>query len=125
MTEKREDPETNRLWEQFHATVNMTGHELRTWLLTQTSDETAFPAEPDPELPAPGREVVNVLNKRKVDLNDADLKLMATVVAQIEELRGNPPPEGVDNAGWRRALMDRGHDPLREPPEQEAAWPAA
>jgi hypothetical protein len=36
-------------WAEFHRTVNMTGQELRTWLLTDASGEAAFPATPGME----------------------------------------------------------------------------
>lgn len=115
MAKQRTDPNVNRLWREFHASVNMTGHELRTWLLTETSDETGFRAEPDPGLPAPGRDILDVLKKRKVDLTDADLTVMATVVDRIRDLRASPPPDGAKDTGWRHALMNLGHDPLRSP----------
>lgn len=121
MAKRRTDPDVDRLWDEFHESVNMSGRELRTWLLTEASSETGFQAGPDPGLPAPGRAVVDVLTKRKLDLTEADLELMASVVEQIRRLRASPPPDGPADTGWRHRLMNMGHDPLREPPEHSAA----
>lgn len=109
-----------RLWREFHGCVNMSGHELRNWLLTETAEEGTFPATSDPGLPAPGRDVVNLLKKRIVDLTEADLNVMAEVVGQVRALLADPPPDGPADLGWRHALMNRGYDPLREPPERSA-----
>jgi Protein of unknown function (DUF3140) len=120
MTKRRTSPDLDQLWEDFHASVNMSSHELRTWLLTQASNQGALPADPDPGLPAPGRDIVDVLGKRKVDVTDADLAVMSTVVERVAALRDNPPPAGAADTAWRHRLMDLGHDPLREPPERPA-----
>lgn len=99
----------------------MSGHELRTWLLTDASSETAFPADPDPGLASPGRDIVDILGKRIVDLTDSDLEVMSIVVRTIRRLLDDPPPAGPSDDRWRHALMRLGHDPLREPPERPAA----
>jgi hypothetical protein len=120
MAKRRTDLDVDRLQQEFHASVNMSGHELRNWLLTDASAETAFPADPDPGLPAPGRDIVDVLGKRKVDLTSADLAVMSTTVEQITALLDDPPLEGAKDTAWRHRLMSLGHDPLREPPERAA-----
>lgn len=114
---RRTDPDVEQLWQDFHSVVNMNGHELRTWLLTEASGPRALPGDPDPGLPAPGRDVVDVLNKRKVDLTDSDLEVMSQVIEDVQRLRASRPAEGAADSGWRRQLMSLGHDPLREPPE--------
>jgi hypothetical protein len=121
VADRRIDPDVDRLWQDFHAYVNMSGHELRTWLLTDASSETAFPADPDPGLAGPGRQIVDVLGKRKVDLTDADVEVMSTVVRRIRRLLEDPPATGPADTRWRHALMRLGHDPLRDPPERPAA----
>jgi hypothetical protein len=120
VAKRRTDPDLDRLWEDFHASVNMSGHELRTWLLTQASRETAFRADADPGLPAPGRDIVDLLSKRKVDVTEADVDVMSTAVDRIRDLLAHPPPDGASNADWRHALMNLGRDPLRDPPERPA-----
>lgn len=88
----------------------MSGHELRTWLLTQASGEVAFPAEPDLNLPSLGEAVVEVLNKRRADVQDSDLEVMHEVVQVARGELADPRPE---EEAWRHRLMTIGHDPLK------------
>ncbi|MGK5553472.1 DUF3140 domain-containing protein [Actinomadura kijaniata] len=105
--------EVELLWDDFHRTVNMTSEELRTWLLTEASGETAMPADPGMDLPELGRHVVRILGKRKVDLTSDDVTTMRQVVEYVQERLEKQPEEGASNDGWRRDLMTVGHDPLR------------
>ena len=75
--DQRIDPEVESLWEEFHAQVNVTSEQLRSWLLTRGSGEEAFAAAPDLDLPEPGRQILAVLGKRKVDLTPADIDVMS------------------------------------------------
>jgi hypothetical protein len=108
------DPEVERLWEQFHAAVNMTSEQLRAWLLTQGSGEEAFTVDPDLDVPQPGRRILAVLRKRKGDLTSTDLTVMREAVERIAELRERPPTDGGADGRWRHALLDLGHDPLSQ-----------
>jgi Protein of unknown function (DUF3140) len=105
--------EVEALWDEFHRTVNMTSQELRTWLMTEASGETAFSADPDLKLPELGRRVVHVLGKRKTDLTDDDTATMRQVVDFVSDRLDEPPARGADDEHWRHALMAVGHDPLK------------
>ena len=105
--------ETEMVWDSFHQVVNMTSEELRTWLLTESSGEDAFPAEPDLGLPELGRKVMRLLGKRKVDLTGEDVEVMAQVADFVADRQANPPPGGVRDEQWRWSLMTVGHDPLK------------
>jgi hypothetical protein len=109
----RTDPETNQIWDQFHYYVNVNSEELRSWLMSRSSGEDAF-AGPHQLMPEPGKSILAVLGKRKVDLTDRDVDVMRETVTQIEDLLSARPAVGgaVDDE-WRHALMDLGHDPLR------------
>ncbi|MEV5753416.1 DUF3140 domain-containing protein [Actinoallomurus sp. NPDC052308] len=109
----RTAPEVGTLWEEFHRLVNMTSEELRTWLLTVTSGEEAFPDDPDKLWFGLGTEVVKILGKRKVDLTDDDLETMRRTVDEITRRLESRPERGAANDAWRRSLMTLGHDPLR------------
>ena len=100
-------------WDSFHQVVNMASEELREWLLTQTSGETALPADPDLGVPELGRKVVGLLRKRKVDLTAADADVMQQVVDYVVDRQEHRPPMGASDDRWRRSLMSVGHDPLR------------
>ncbi|MGC4806356.1 DUF3140 domain-containing protein [Micromonospora sp. DT233] len=112
--ETRLDPEVEVLWEDFHAEVNVTSEQLRSWLLTRGSGEESFGADPDLGLPEPGRQILAVLRKRKVDLTGEDVAVMRDAVERIRALTATPPKGGTGNDEWRRALLDLGHDVLVE-----------
>lgn len=116
------DGEVAELWEEFHTTVNMSSRELRDWLLTEASREEAFP-EPEMRMPEPGRCVLGVLGKRRMDLTDDDLRVMADVVARARELMAQRPAGGAADQQWRHALMNLGHDPVRAPRTAEELPP--
>ncbi len=108
-----EQADVELLWQEFHATVNMTSEELRGWLLTDASGETAMPADPGLELPELGTKIVQLLRKRKVDLTSDDLAVMEQVADYVAERKANPPADGERDEEWRHSLMNVGHDPLR------------
>lgn len=112
--QQRVEPEVEQLWQDFHGCVNVTSEQLRSWLLTQGSGEQAFGADPDLGLPEPGRRILAILGKRKVDLTGEDIQVMRETVAEIQDLVRTRPPGGLSDEGWRRSLLDLGHDPLIE-----------
>ena len=101
------DPEVDRLWEEFHASVNMTGEELRRWLLTDASGEDAFPADGD--VSVEGERIVQLLDKRRRDVTSDDIDLMERVSRFVQDELVEPRTQ--DDA-WRRKMMRVGHDPL-------------
>ncbi|SCL28489.1 Protein of unknown function [Micromonospora rhizosphaerae] len=112
--EQRVDPEVEVIWEDFHALVNVPSEQLRRWLLTRGSGEEAFGPDPDLNLPEPGRHILRVLGKRKVDLTREDIEVMQEAIDRIRSLIDARPSGGnVDNE-WRHSLLDLGHDVLIE-----------
>ncbi|GAB3808180.1 DUF3140 domain-containing protein [Micromonospora zhanjiangensis] len=112
--EQRIEPEVEQLWVEFHEVVNVNSERLRSWLLTQGSGEQAFSADPALDLPEPGRSILAVKGKRKVDLTGADLDVMREAVTGIHDLLDARPAAGAADESWRHALLDLGHDPLLE-----------
>jgi hypothetical protein len=112
--EQRVEPEVEQLWEDFHTCVNVTSEQLRSWLMTQGSGEEAFSANPDLGLPEPGRHILAVLRKRKVDLTREDIEVMRETVADIQTLLDARPATGTSDQVWRHTLLNLGHDPLIE-----------
>ncbi|WP_159941685.1 MULTISPECIES: DUF3140 domain-containing protein [unclassified Nocardiopsis] len=114
------DPVIDEVWEDFHSVVNMTGQELREWLLTDASGEEAF--DSDPARPVSGRKeaIVNLLNKRRTDVTEADVELMREVTEFVRDQLADPRRE---DPAWRHRLMSVGHDPLSPDsarPDEEA-----
>ncbi|MFI9638866.1 DUF3140 domain-containing protein [Micromonospora sp. NPDC051925] len=112
--EQRLDPEVEVIWEDFHAEVNVPSEQLRQWLLTRGSGEEAFGPGPDLDLPEPGRQILAVLRKRKVDLTPADIEVMRAAIDRIRSLVEEKPGGGNADDEWRHALLDLGHDVLVE-----------
>jgi hypothetical protein len=69
---------------------------------------------PDQAGTATGRRVLQILQKRRVDIDDDDEKIMRKVVERVHAERGEnlEPKAGQEN--WRHRLMTIGHDPLKE-----------
>ncbi|MFD3686143.1 DUF3140 domain-containing protein [Nocardiopsis sp. NPDC058631] len=103
------DPAVDDAWEDFHSVVNMTGEELREWLLTSASGEEGFRPEAGNTVNQRGEAVVNLLNKRRVDVTGADVELMREV---SEYVRGQLADPRREDTQWRHRLMSVGHDPL-------------
>lgn len=117
MAEHSQDVE--QAWEDFHSVVNMSGEELRVWLLTEASGEEALPSDPGHPVSQRGAEVVAILGKRKTDVTGSDLELMRQVVEFVRERLASPRRQ---DQRWRRSLMSVGHDPLlpsSPPPDEE------
>ncbi|MDG4797396.1 DUF3140 domain-containing protein [Micromonospora sp. WMMD1082] len=112
--EQRLDPEVEVLWDDFHAEVNVPSEQLRQWLLTRGSGEEAFGPNPDLDLPEPGRQILAVLRKRKVDLTPEDVEVMRDAVERIRSLTAAKPGRGNADDEWRHRLLDLGHDVLVE-----------
>ncbi|MFJ8578152.1 DUF3140 domain-containing protein [Micromonospora sp. NPDC093277] len=112
--EQRLDPEVEVIWDDFHAEVNVPSEKLRQWLLTRGSGEDAFGPNPDLDLPEPGRQILAVLTKRKVDLTPEDIEVMRDAIDRIRALTAERPSRGNADDEWRHSLLDLGHDVLIE-----------
>lgn len=112
--DQRIEPEVEAIWDDFHQYVNVTSEQLRSWLLTRGSGEEAFGPDPDLDLPEPGRQILAVLRKRKVDLTPTDIEVMREAIDEIQALVDARPERGAADEQWRHALLDLGHDPLAE-----------
>jgi len=100
------------LWEEFHRVVNMSSRELSEWLRTRSATEETE-ALPDQAGTPTGQRVLEILQKRRVDLTDDDKRVMNKVVDRVyaERREDLEPTAGQDP--WRHRLMSLGHDPLK------------
>ena len=107
--------ELDALWEDFHRVVNMTSQELAAWLRVRDADETTEPL-PDQAGSATGQHVLAILQKRRTDLTEDDLRVMRKVVETVTDqvdLENEPEPEvTAEDTRRRHRLMRVGHDPL-------------
>ena len=107
------DPEIARLWDEFHAVVNMPSPDLRAWLGIAPVDAEEYLYEPDVDLRELGATVLAVLEKRRVDLTEADVDTMRQVVDLATAWLSNPREGEPDATRWRQSLLCPGHDPLK------------
>jgi ethanolamine utilization protein EutP (predicted NTPase) len=108
--------EMDALWEDFHRVVNMTSQELATWLRVRDADENAEPLPEEAGSPT-GQHVLAILQKRRTDLTDDDIRVMRRVVDTVTaqtDLESEPETEETAQDTRRRhRLMTIGHDPLK------------
>ncbi|MFE5401752.1 DUF3140 domain-containing protein [Streptomyces sp. NPDC056580] len=111
-----EPPDIDALWEDFHRVVNMTSAELASWLRVRDADEEAEPLPEEAGSPT-GRHVLAILQKRRTDLTDDDVRVMRRVVdtvVELVDLENEPEPERTpEDTRRRHRLMTLGHDPLK------------
>ncbi|GAA3308730.1 DUF3140 domain-containing protein [Streptomyces cinereospinus] len=104
--------ELDALWEDFHRVVNMTSQELAAWLRVRDAGEDAEPL-PEQAGTGTGQQVLAILQKRRTDLTDADVRVMYEVVDSVSaraDVANEPEPEQTRH---RHQLMTLGHDPLK------------
>ncbi|WP_037683828.1 DUF3140 domain-containing protein [Streptomyces griseus] len=107
--------ELDALWEDFHRAVNMTSQELAAWLRVRDADENAEPLPEEAGSPT-GQHVLAILQKRRTDLTDDDIRVMYRVVDTVTaqtDVENEPAPEDPEETRRRHRLMTIGHDPLR------------
>ncbi|MET9504829.1 DUF3140 domain-containing protein [Streptomyces sp. NPDC006622] len=104
--------ELDALWEDFHRVVNMTSQELAAWLRVRDADETAEALPEEAGTPT-GRHVLAILQKRRADLTEDDLRVMREVVDTVADRTDVADEPAAEDTGLRRRLMTIGHDPLK------------
>ncbi|GGV07956.1 hypothetical protein GCM10010260_52250 [Streptomyces filipinensis] len=107
--------ELHALWEDFHRVVNMTSAELAAWLRVRDADEETEPLPEAAGTPT-GQHVLAILQKRRTDLTDDDIRVMYEVVDTVGDLvdmENEPEPETAADDARRHRLMTLGHDPLK------------
>ena len=109
----RTDPELARVWDGFHAVVNMPSPDLRAWLGIAPADQEQYLYEPDFDPHELGAAVLGLLEKRRVDLTAADVETMRRVIDLAGAWLANPREGEPDATRWRQSLMCLGHDPLK------------
>jgi hypothetical protein len=100
-------------WDSFHQVINMSSEEIGAWLHADAAGEIALPAQPGLELPELGRQVIELLRKRKVDLTQRDADVMEQVVDFVLTQEAEGPADTEADEEWRQSLMTVGHDPAR------------
>jgi hypothetical protein len=101
------------LWQEFHAVVNMTSRELEEWLRTEDARESTEALPDQAGGQGLGRRVLEILGKRRTDVNAQDAEVMSEVVDTVAAQRDEQYTTKAGDAAWRHRLMCLGHDPLK------------
>ncbi|WP_371667408.1 DUF3140 domain-containing protein [Streptomyces sp. NBC_00289] len=100
-------------WDEFREVVNMTPSRLDDWLGTAESrDAGQHDGGGESTGHASGRQIVDILRKKKGDLSDPDHQHMRKVVGYVRRHLAQRPSGDVRDTTWRHSLMNWGHDPL-------------
>ncbi len=100
----------------FHEAVNMSPTALEAWLETEESRAVGWTHDGESEAVGhlEGRRIVDVLHKKKADLDDEDYRHMRKVVGYVHRhLAQGGPAADTKHSRWRASLMNWGHDPLK------------
>ncbi|MDQ1124116.1 DUF3140 domain-containing protein [Microbacterium trichothecenolyticum] len=100
--------------EDFDEAVNMTASELKKWLDTDESKAVGQKRDGGESTGhESGRHIVRILEKKKADLTDDDLKHMRKVVGYVKRHSAQRPKGDVTDTDWRYSLMNWGNDPKK------------
>ncbi len=101
--------------EEFQKAVNMTVHQIQTWLDTDDSKKVGQKSDDGSESIGhqSGKRIVELLGKKAADFDDDDLAHMKKVVSYVARHSAQKPDGDVTDTHWRFSLMNWGHDPLK------------
>ena len=106
----------DKVRKDFDEAVNMAPAEIEKWLKTEESRKVGFKGADGRDLEsvghASGRRIVNILRRRKDDLNDEDYAHMRKVVGYVRR-HSAQRPANIYTSRWRYSLMNWGHDPAK------------
>ena len=117
MSEKRsdDDSDASATTRAFHEAVNMTAAKIAHWLDSADSKKVGYKESEGGESVGhhSGRRIIEILGKKKADLDAADLAHMKKVVGYVHRHLAQRPHGDVGETPWRYSLMNWGHDPGR------------
>ena len=99
--------------DEFHSLVNMTAHQLETWLKTDESREVGQKKDEGRESTGhtSGRHIVTLLHAKRSDYGDDDRAEMHRIVGYIKRHLAQRPKGDVSETRWAYSLKNWGHDP--------------
>lgn len=108
-------PDRDNIHRDFRGAVNMAPDELEEWLASDESRRVGWtrPGESESVGRAAGLRIARILRMAEPELGEEDYRLMRKAVGVIRRHRAQRP-ENVVTSRWRYALMNWGHDPLKD-----------
>jgi hypothetical protein len=107
-------PQSDDIYAQFKADVNMTAAELEKWLKTEESSSVGQDSGDGTSIgQKSGEHIIRILQKKKADLTPDDEAHMHKVHSYVSRHSAQGPASDVEHSRWRYSLMNWGHDPLK------------
>ena len=115
--------EHEQIHHDFQEAVNMTASALEKWLQTEESKGVGWKGEGghDESKEAvgheSGRQIVEILHKKKAELSDDDYAHMKKVVGYVHRHLAQRPHKGDEelaHSRWTYSLKNWGHDPGKD-----------
>ena len=109
--------------DEFRQVVNMTPAALRKWLQTEESrsvgmtsqgEKVTTQSQPEAVGHHMGQRILEICARKHDDLTDDDYHDMRKVIGYVHRHIKQRPQGDISDTRWRRALMNWGHDPLRQ-----------
>ncbi len=113
---KFDQAEEEQIYQDFKQAVNMTATQLQKWLQTPESKEVGFRHEGESESVGheSGQKIVDILHKKKAELNEPDFAHMRKVVGYVKRHLAQRPAGDISDTRWRYSLMNWGHEPQKD-----------
>lgn len=106
--------DTKATVDEFQDLVNLTGKQLGDWLETDESKDVGQKKDGGESTGHyMGREIVDLLARKRSDFSDEDYTAMRKVTGYIKRHSAQRPSGDVEHTPWRYSLMNWGHDPLK------------
>ncbi|MFD0793808.1 DUF3140 domain-containing protein [Mucilaginibacter litoreus] len=107
---KDQQKEHAQIYKEFKVAVNMSASALKKWLATEESKKVGWDSGDGESIGhKSGKHIIDILQKKKADLTDADYKHMAKVHGYIARHMAQKP-DGPEGSNWDYSLKNWGHD---------------
>jgi hypothetical protein len=116
MVAQQPSAERTRIRREFEVVVNMSADEIAAFLETDGSRKVGFtrPGETESVGRQSGRRIIDILNSDPEGLEDGDYAHMRKVIGFVRRHRPARPLRDPWSSRWRLALMNWGHDPMKD-----------
>lgn len=110
-TAKKSNPEDEKAYKEFKSLVNMSAGTLEKWLVTKESKNTGWDSGDGEAIGhKSGKGIVNILRKKKSELNAKDYELMHRVISYISRHTAQKPDGELSDTKWNYSLKNWGYD---------------